>query len=83
MPKRLPMPQRKRNKVTKELLRLIIVGDFYQFKLFKVTDAAHQVYYIGGRIDRGGTVIGDTEQDVIKQLEAQVPILNLYSSRTR
>ena len=77
------MPQRKRNKVTKELLRLIIVGDFYQFKLFKVTDAAHQVYYIGGRIDRGGTVIGDTEQDVIKQLEAQVPILNLYSSRTR
>ena len=77
------MPQRKRNKVTKEFLRLIIVGDFYQFKLFKVTDAAHQVYYIGGRIDRGGTVIGDTEQDVIKQLEAQVPILNLYSSRTR
>ena len=83
MPKRLPMPQRKRNKVTKEFLRTVIVGDFYMFKLFRVTDAAHQVYYIGGRIDRGGTVIGDTEEDVIRQLEAQVPILNLYSSRTR
>ena len=71
------------NKATKEFLRTIIVGDFYMFKLFKVTDAAHQVYYIGGRINRGGTVIGDTEQDVIKQLEAQVPILNLYTEKTR
>lgn len=77
------MPQRKRNKLTKEFLRLIIVGDFYQFNLYKIEDAAHQVYYVGERINRGGTVIGDTEQDVIKQLEAQVPILNLYSSRTR
>lgn len=71
------------NKVTKEFLRTIIVGNFYMFKLFKVTDAAHQVYYIGERINRGGTVIGDTEQDVIKQLEAQVPILNLYTEKTR
>lgn len=71
------------NKATKEFLRTIIVGDFYMFKLFKVTDAAHNVYYIGGRINRGGTVIGDTEQDVIKQLEAQVPILNLYTEKTR
>jgi hypothetical protein len=71
------------NKATKEFLRTVIVGNFYMFKLFKVTDAAHQVYYIGERINRGGTVIGDTEQDVIKQLEAQVPILNLYTEKTR
>ena len=77
------MPQRKRNKLTKEFLRTVIVGNFYMFKLCKVTDAAHQVYYIGERIDRGGTVIGDTEQDVIRQLEAQVPILNFYTEKTR
>lgn len=71
------------NKATKEFLRTVIVGDFYMFKLYKVTDAAHQVYYIGGRINRGGTVIGDTEQDVIKQLEAQVSILNLYTEKTK
>jgi hypothetical protein len=71
------------NKATKEFLRTVIVGNFYMFRLFKVTDAAHQVYYIGERINRGGTVIGDTEQDVIKQLEAQVPILNLYTEKTR
>lgn len=71
------------NKATKEFLRTVIVGNFYTFKLFKVTDAAHQVYYIGERINRGGTVIGDTEQDVIRQLEAQVPILNLYTEKTR
>lgn len=75
--------QRKRNKATKEFLRLIIVGDFYQFKLFKVTDAAHQVYYIGERTNRGGTVIGDTEKEVIRQLEAQVPLINQFLEKTR
>ena len=75
--------QRKRNKVTKEFLRLVIVGGLYQFKLFKVTDAAHQVYYIGGRIDRGGTVIGDTVEDVERQLEAQVPLINRFLEKTK
>lgn len=70
-------------KATKEFLRTVIVGNFYVFRLFKVTDAAKQVYYIGERTNRGGTVIGDTEEDVIKKLEAQVPILNLYSEKTR
>ena len=77
------MPQRKRNKVTKEFLRFIIVGDFYMFKLFKVTDAAHQVYYIGERTNRGGTVIGDTEEDVQKQLEAQVPLIKRFLEKTK
>lgn len=71
------------NKATKEFLRTIIVGDFYIFRLYKVTDAAHQVYYIGSRTTRGGTVLGDTEEEVIKQLEAQVPILNLYTEKTK
>ena len=75
--------QRKRNKVTKEFLRLVIVGGLYQFKLFKVTDAARQVYYIGGRIDRGGTVIGDTVEDVERQLEAQVPLINRFLEKTK
>lgn len=77
------MRQRKRNKATKEFLRLIVVGNFYQFKLFKVTDAASQVYYIGERINRGGTVIGDTEADVQRQLEAQVPLINRFLEKTR
>ena len=77
------MRQRKRNKATKEFLRLIIVGDFFQFKLFKVTDAAHQVYYIGERTNRGGTVIGDTEEDVQKQLEAQVPLIKQKKKKTK
>lgn len=71
------------NKATKEFLRTIIVGNFYIFRLYKVTDAAHQVYYIGSRTTRGGTVLGDTEEEVIKQLEAQVPILNLYTEKTK
>ena len=77
------MPQRKRNKLTKEFLRLIIVGDFFQFKLFRVVDAAHQVYYIGERINRGATVIGDTVEDVERQLEAQVPLINRFLEKTK
>jgi hypothetical protein len=75
--------QRKENKCKKEFLRTVIVGDFYAFNLCKVVDAAHQVYYIGERTNRGGTVIGDTEQDVIRQLEAQVPIINDFLAKTR
>lgn len=71
------------NKVTKEFLRTIIVGDFYTFKLFRVTDAAKQVYYIGERTNRGGTVIGDTEQDVVRQLEAQVPWIKQFLEKTK
>jgi hypothetical protein len=74
---------REYRKATKDFLRTIIVGNFYVFRLFKVTDAAKQVYYIGERTNRGGTVIGDTEEDVVKQLEAQVPILNLYTEKTK
>lgn len=77
------MPQRKRNKVTKEFLRSVCVGGFYYFNLFKIEDAAHQVYYVGERINRGGTVIGDTEQDVVRQLEAQVPLIKQFLEKTR
>lgn len=74
---------REYRKAQKEFLRTIIVGNFYVFKLFKVTDAAKQVYYIGERTNRGGTVIGDTEEDVKKQLEAQVPVLNRWLEKVK
>lgn len=70
-------------KATKEFLRTIIVGNFYVFRLFKVTDAAKQVYYIGSRTNHGGTVIGDTEEEVIKKLEAQVPLINQFLEKTK
>ena len=69
---------RKYRKAVKEFLYTIIVGDYYVFQMFKVTDAARQVYYIGSRTNHGATVIGDTEDDVKRQLEAQVPILNKW-----
>jgi hypothetical protein len=74
---------REYRKATKEFLRTIIVGDFFVFKLHKVTDAAKQVYYIGERTNRGGTVIGDTEEDVKKQLEAQVPLIKQFLEKTK
>lgn len=76
------MPREYR-KLAKEYLYTIIVGDFYAFRVFKVTDAAKQVYYIGERTTRGGTVIGDTEEEVKRLLEAQVPVINDFLAKTR
>lgn len=72
------MKKRPYRKAKKEFLRTVTVGGYYIFKLYKVTDAANQVYYIGSRTNHGGTVLGDTESDVIAQLEAQVPIINKW-----
>lgn len=77
------MRQRKRNKATKEFLYTIIVGDFYPFKIYKITDAAHQVYFIGTPQGHGGTRIADTEEDLKRQIEAEVPIINDFLRKTR
>lgn len=77
------MRQRKENKATKEFLHIHIAGDFYQFRIYKITDAAHQVYYVGTPVDHGGTKLADTLEDLYKQLDAEVPILNDFLSKVR
>ena len=77
------MRQRKDNKCSKEYLYTYYAGNFYPFKVCKITDAAHQVYYVGERINYGGTVIGDTEEEVKQKLEAEVPIIIDFWSKIR
>ena len=74
---------RERREMRKEFLYTIIVGDYYAFSVFKVTDAAKQTYYIGSPQGHGGTRIADTEDELKKLLEAEVPILNDFLSKTK
>lgn len=74
---------RKYRKATKEFLYTIIVGDYYAFRIFKVTDAAHQIYYIGSPQGHGGTRIADTEDELKKLLAAEVPVLNDWLSKVK
>lgn len=75
--------RREYRRVTKDFMYSIIVGDYYAFNVYKVTDAAKQVYYIGERMNRGGTVIGNTEEEVKRLLEAQVPIINDFLAKNK
>ena len=77
------MRQRKRNKATKEFLHIYIAGDFYQFRIYKITDAAHQVFYTGNPVSHGGTKLADTLEELYKQLDSEVPILNDFLSKVR
>lgn len=70
-------------KLSKTYLYNICVGGFYQFQVYQVVDAHHQVYFIGEPVARGGTKIADTIPDLHKLLEAQVPLLNKYTEKGR
>lgn len=70
-------------KLTKTYLYNITVGGFYQFRVYQVVDAHKQVYFIGEPVGRGGTKIADQIPELHKLLEAQVPLLNKYTERTR
>lgn len=61
----------------------IIVGDYYAFNIYKVTDAAKQVYYIGSPQGHGGTKIADTVEELKKELEKEVPIINDWLSKVK
>lgn len=74
---------REYRKAKKEFLYTIIVGDCYTFRVFRVTDAAKQVYYIGERTNHGGTRLADTEEELKKLLEADVPIINDWLSKVK
>lgn len=74
---------REYRKAKKEFMYSIIVGNYYAFNVYKVTDAAHQVYYIGSPQGHGGTQIADTEAELKKLLEAEVPVLNSFLAKVK
>lgn len=69
--------------IKKEYLHTICVGGFYNFNVYKVTDAGKQVWYIGEPVGHGGTKVADTEEELRAKLELQVEPLNNFLRRLR
>jgi len=70
-------------KASKTYLYTYSTGGFYQFKIYRIEDAAHQVYYVGSPVGHGGTKLADTIEELLPQLDAEVPILNDFLSKVR
>lgn len=77
------MSKKEKRTAKKEYLYNITVGGFYAYKVYKITDAALQVYYVAHPVGHGGTVLVDKEQDIRPQLERQAVILNDWLSKTK
>ena len=71
------------SKIMKEYLYTITLGDFYQWKVYKITDAARHVHYVGERTNHGATVLADKEEDIRPQLEWQVPLINEFWAKVK
>lgn len=76
------MPREYR-RAKKEFMYTFIVGDYYAFNIYRVTDAARQVYYIGARTNHGVTQIADTVEELKKLLEAEVPLINSWLEKVK
>lgn len=77
------MSKKEKRKAKKEYLYNVIVGGFYSYQVYKITDAALQVYYVAHPVGHGGTVLADREEDIRPQLEKQAVILNDFLSKIR
>ena len=63
----------------KEYIGVLIVGNFYTFNTYKITDAKGLIYYMAEPRGVGATRCALTQNDLQKQLDADVPMLRLIS----
>lgn len=69
--------------IQKLYIDTVVVGGRYAFKRYKIVDGIGQVYYTASPVEHGGTRIADKFEDLLPQLEAEVPILNDFLSKVR
>lgn len=69
--------------MTKTFLYNIYLDGFYVWKVYRIEDAAHQVYYVGERTNHGATVLADKEEDIRPQLERQVKWINEFLAKVK
>ena len=69
--------------IIKTYLYDITVGNFYNFHVYKVTDAHKQVYYIGEPVSHGGTKTADTIEKLKKELSKQIEPLKRHLEKIK
>lgn len=77
------MRKKKEKKISKEYLYTLCVGGYYQYKVYKITDAADYTYFVAHPVLHGGSVLTEKEEEILPLLEKQVPILNDFLSKVR
>lgn len=60
----------------KKRIGIMIAGNFYMFTVYQITGATGQVFYIAEPHGVGATRCALTQEDLQKQLDADVPMLN-------
>lgn len=70
-------------RLTKTYLYDICVGNFYNFHIYKITDAHKQIWYTASPVTHGGTRSADSIEELRKELEKQVEPLNRFLQKTR
>lgn len=69
--------------IKKEQVDLWCFESYFQFKVFKITDAAHQVYYMGTPVTHGATKTANTLEELRKLIAAEIPIIKDFLTKTR
>lgn len=64
--------------VKKDYLYDMIGGGFYRYHLYKVTDARRQEYYICEPVNRGGTIISNSVEEIQAKIDWQAVVLNSF-----
>ena len=70
-------------KLTKTYVDTLCVGGYYQFRVYKIVDAAHNTYYMASPVGHGVTKVADTIEELKILLVAQVKPLNEFAQKVR
>ena len=75
--------RKEKKEIMKTFIHTICVGNFYNYCVYKITDFVGQIYYVAEPITRGITRCCETEEGLIKMLEADVKPLNEFWMKVR
>ena len=63
----------------KKRIGIMIAGNFYTFTVYKITGATGNSFFIAEPQGIGATRCALTQEDLQKQLDADVPMMNLIA----
>lgn len=74
---------KEKKKVMKTFIKTICVGNYYNFCVYKITDAVGRTYYVAEAITNGVTRCSETEEELKAILERDIEPLNKFWSKVR
>lgn len=75
--------RKEKKKVMKTFIKTICVGNFYNYCVYKITDAVGRTYYTAEPILHGATRTAETEEALKAMLEKDVGPINQFWQHVR